>query len=418
MEVIEAPEPEDVFWLNTGRSHKDLEIGWLLSMTATATLCLFWTVPIAFVASLNSVNALTQFLPFVGRLVEALPFLAPLLAILAPLLVVLLNALLPTILGVISMLEGPISGATLTASKFSKLAVFSIVQTFFISAITKGAVSVASQITGDVSEIIANPLLLVDLLATELAKNSSYFIQIIFVSTVTQTGLELLRLVPLLFAAIRHYLGPKLTPREKKKPFLGIFQPLRHVFQFSQADILSSIILLYMVLFVYAAIAPIVSFVAAFCFWWIRVTYTNQNLFIYSRMPDSGGKLWPKAIRILLSCMIIAEIVTLGILGLRQSFIAIPLMVPLIVISALFYGYVNQQHFKVAEHLTADACMQAEMKQQGNFDIRALVEGQYIQPAMQRRTAFPELPDTIALPVELRDMESGDDGPKADESGS
>ena len=409
MEVIEAPEPEDVFWLNTGRSHKDLEVGWLLSMSATAVLCIFWTVPIAFVASLNSVNALTQFLPFVGELVDAVPIIAPILAILAPLLVVLLNSLLPTILGVISMLEGPISGATLAASKFSKLAVFSIVQTFFISAITKGAVSVASQIAGKVEEIVSNPLMLVDLLATELAKNSAYFIQIIFVSTVTSTGLELLRLVPLIFAAVRRSFGPKLTPRDKSKPFLGIFAPLRHVSEFQQADTLTSVVLLYMVLFVYATISPLVTFVAAFCFLWLRVTFTNQNMFIYSPTPDSGGKLWPKAIRILLSCMIIAEVVVLGVLGLRQSLIAFPLMLPLIIISSLFYGYVNQQHFKVAEHLTADACMQAEMKQTGNFDVRSFVVGEYIQPAMQRSTILPELPETVELPRELRDIEGGND---------
>ena len=410
MEVIEAPEPEDVFWLNTGRSHKDLEVGWLLSMTATATLCIFWTVPIAFVASLNSVNALTQFLPFVGELVDAIPILAPLLAILAPLLVVLLNSLLPTILGVISMLEGPISGATLAASKFSKLAVFSIVQTFFISAITKGAVSVASEIAGQVEELIANPLLIVDLLATELAKNSSYFIQIIFVSTVTSTGLELLRLVPLIFAAVRHCFGPRLTPRDEKKPFLAIFAPLRHVSQFQQADTLTSVVLLYMVLFVYATISPLVTFVAAFCFLWLRVTYTNQNMFVYSPTPDSGGKLWPKAIRILLSCMIISEVVVLGVLGLRQSLIAFPLMLPLIIVSSLFYGYVNQQHFKVAEHLTSDACMQAEMKQIGNFDVRSFVVGEYIQPAMQRVTVIPELQESVELPRELRDIEGGING--------
>ncbi|GKY91769.1 hypothetical protein MPSEU_000148600 [Mayamaea pseudoterrestris] len=407
MEVIEAPEPEDVFWLNTGRSHKDLQLGWLLSMVATGTLCIFWTVPIAFVASLNSVTALTKVLPFVSSLIKAIPILAPILTILAPLLVVLLNSLLPTILGLISMLEGPISGATLTASKFSKLAVFSIVQTFFISAITKGAVSVASQIAGQVQEILANPLLLVDLLATELARNSSYFIQIIFVSTVMSSGLELTRLVPLIFAAVRRFCGPRVTPRERKRPFIGLFFPLRHISAFPQADFMSSVVLLYMVLFVYAAIAPLVSFIAAFCFLWLQVAFTNQNIFIYAPTPDSGGKLWPKAIKILLSCMLIAEIITLGILGLRQSIIAVPLMVPLIVVSALFYGYVNQQHFKVAEHLTADACMEAEMKHIGNCDIYSIAEDEYTQPALKRKVVLPELPDPNLMPDSLRDIEDG-----------
>jgi hypothetical protein len=397
MEVLEAPQPDDVFWPNIGRSHQDLGIGWLLSMTATSTLCIFWTVPVAFVASLNSVSALTEFLPFAGNVIDAVPILEPILTLLAPLLVTLLTSLLPTILGLISMLEGPISQATLEASKFSKLATFSIVQTFFISAITKGAVEVASQITGEIQEIVASPLLLVDLLATELSKNSTYFIQIIFVSTVTVTAFELLRAVPLAFAGIRRFVGPRLTPREKKKVHLGLVKPLSVVASFAQADFLSSVILLFMILFVYSAIAPIVSFVAVFCFLWLKVVYTNQNVFVYPPAPDSGGKLWPKAVSILLTCMIIAEIVILGILGLRQSLIAIPLMVPLIVFNSFFYGYVKQQHFRVAEHLTADACMQAEMKQGSNFDF-SFAQNKYIQPALQNETLLPDLPPDIELP--------------------
>lgn len=45
MEVIEAPDPGDVFWPNISRTHKDLQLGSLFSLIATTALCLLWTIP-------------------------------------------------------------------------------------------------------------------------------------------------------------------------------------------------------------------------------------------------------------------------------------------------------------------------------------------------------------------------------------
>jgi hypothetical protein len=103
----------------------------------------------------------------------------------------------------------------------------------------------------------------------------------------------------------------------------------------------------------------------------------------------------------------ISEVVVLGILGLRQSLAATPLMIPLIVVSALFYAYVGKQHFNVAEHLTADACMQAEMKQIGNFDVRSFTTGQYVQPALKHEGVTPDLPEGVNIPE--RDIEAAPD---------
>ena len=54
MEVIEAPDPDDIFWKNVGREHHDLQLGRLTSFALSAMICLFWTVPTSFVAGLSS----------------------------------------------------------------------------------------------------------------------------------------------------------------------------------------------------------------------------------------------------------------------------------------------------------------------------------------------------------------------------
>jgi hypothetical protein len=45
MEVLEAPDPDDIDWGNVGKKHKDLQIGKLISFSLTTLLCLFWTIP-------------------------------------------------------------------------------------------------------------------------------------------------------------------------------------------------------------------------------------------------------------------------------------------------------------------------------------------------------------------------------------
>ena len=68
--------------------------------------CLLWTIPVTFVASLSSVDALREEINIIDDLLNALPFLVGLFQILAPQLLVILNAMLPVILTLFSLLEG------------------------------------------------------------------------------------------------------------------------------------------------------------------------------------------------------------------------------------------------------------------------------------------------------------------------
>lgn len=97
MEVIEAPDPDDIFWGNVGRMHKDLQLGMLASIVITVVTCFLWTIPVSFVASLSSVEALRKEIPALDSMLDVLPFLVPVFEVLAPQFLVILNALLPIV---------------------------------------------------------------------------------------------------------------------------------------------------------------------------------------------------------------------------------------------------------------------------------------------------------------------------------
>lgn len=125
------------------RTHESLELGGLMSIALTTGLCLLWTIPMSFIASLSSVDGLRKTWDVVDEILDTLPFLVPLFQITAPFLVVVANSLLPTILKAITLLEGPISGASVEANLFTKLATFMVLQTFFVSEISGGLIGVS-----------------------------------------------------------------------------------------------------------------------------------------------------------------------------------------------------------------------------------------------------------------------------------
>ena len=275
----------------------------------------------SFIATLSSVDGLRKEVDFVDEFLNAAPFLVPVFEIAAPLLVVIANSLLPTILETITLFEGPISGAIVQASLFAKLAGFMIVQTFFVSAIS-------GSIIQRLEEMLGSPKLIVDVLAKSLPAQSTYFIQISFVSVIVQGGMELLRVVPIVMAVLRSFIGPRLTEKERRTTYLGL-RPLNDPAEFQHADFTSQAVssvsltlslflsfnsntvelqvLYFMVLLVYSVISPITNFVMAFCFLFLGTILRHQFLYVYPKVPDSGGKIWANFIQIFLGCMLVAQ---------------------------------------------------------------------------------------------------------------
>ena len=107
--------------MNISRTHKDLQVGMLLSLAMTIVVCLLWTIPMSFFASLSNASAVREDVEFLDSLFNKYPGLIPVTEQLAPLLVVVFNSLLPQILGAISLFEGPISNGVVEGRLSSAL---------------------------------------------------------------------------------------------------------------------------------------------------------------------------------------------------------------------------------------------------------------------------------------------------------
>ena len=68
-----APRPDLVNWGNIGITNHTKQVGELISLALSGALCIFWTIPVAFVSSFSNVEGLVQIFPFLQEPIEKYP---------------------------------------------------------------------------------------------------------------------------------------------------------------------------------------------------------------------------------------------------------------------------------------------------------------------------------------------------------
>ena len=63
------------------------------------------------------------------------------------------------------------------------------------------------------------------------------------------------------------------------------------------------------------------------------VLFRHHFVYIYNAKPDSGGFLYLNFMKIFMTCLLIGEITVSGLLTLKKSPVATPMMLPLIIIT-------------------------------------------------------------------------------------
>ncbi|KAF4659558.1 hypothetical protein FOZ61_000940 [Perkinsus olseni] len=384
--IKSAPLPDEVYWSNVGMPHFHQFLGIVMSLAATVALCIFWTIPVTFVVSISKVSYLKHELPFLQSASETWPPLDTLLQLLSPIALALLNELLPFILTFFSKWEGHISLATLDASLFGKLALLYIVQTFFVSAI-------AGSVLSGIRDLVSTPLkTLQKILSTNLPQQANYFISFVFVRVGLGLGIELIRLVPAALALLRRCLGPGLSEKERSRIWLGL-EPLEAPIQLELPRVLSTVMLFFMILFVYSVMSPITCLVMAFGFSCFSVVYKNQFASVYDPSNDTGGQLWTRAVRVILGCAVAAEFTVMGVLAIKEAAVVSPLMLPLLIGTIIFWSYLEVRHFVVASSLPAKVFVDIDRQRAVSTGGTGNVSwnGCYKPIAMRQRNIQPDV---------------------------
>jgi hypothetical protein len=64
-------------------------------------------------------------------------------------------------------------------------------------------------------------------------------------------------------------------------------------------------------------------------------------------------------------------------------------MIPIIIITFLFNGYIRKQHFRVSQYLPSRECLKADLQNGPDFDL-SFTQDAYLQDEMRYRVKYPE----------------------------
>jgi hypothetical protein len=260
-----------------------------------------------------------------------------------------------------------------------------IIQTFFVSVIG-GSISA---ISAELQSILENPASIVNELATALPAQSSYFMQILLTSTFLLQSTELLRVYPLFLAFLRRFLGPNLTPKERRRSW-GPLRSLEDPPDFWHAETFAQIILYFVVLFVYATVAPVTGFFLLFCFVLMECGYRYCYIHNYPPSFETGGRLWRCFFYFTLASMVIGQLTLMGLLLLKQGYYAVPALGPLLAVTLLFCILLNHENKRVMSHLpTRDCVVLDDRFLQEGYSLDFLA-GTYLQPALKADLVEPD----------------------------
>jgi hypothetical protein len=245
----------------------------------------------------------------------------------------------------------------------------------------------------EISNIIKNPGSVIDLLANSLPAQSSYFMQILLATTFLVQSMDFLRVYPLGVAFFRHFIGPNLTKNERSRTWGGI-NSLEDPPKFRLAKTFAQIVLYFMVLFVYAPIAPVTTFALFFCFILLESGYRYQFIHNYPRPFDTGGKLWLVFIEFTLASMLISQLTLIGLLALKESVFAGPAIAPLTAITILFVIFIKRKLVLVTKHLpTRDCLIIDRINTESSFVDDLFARDKYLQPALRAARVEPDFDD-------------------------
>lgn len=375
LQVEIAPRPEHVIWQNVGISSYSQHIGEWTSVVLTTTLCLAWTLIVTFVASLSEVESLVDMLPFLENALKAATWLSMLLSQVKPLLLALLVSLLVPILESFSRKEGHIGTSTLAASVYKKLAIFLVIQLFFVNML-------AGTVLSSLQEIAEDPASIITLLAEAIPEQAVSFAQYLIVQTALDVGGELLRagdIAKSLTHGILIHARPWIDLERRSLPPEMNFPELE-----------GKLMLYFMILFAYSVMAPVVSIIAGICLLLVLLCYRHQFIYVYSKRNDTGGLLFAKFVPLAIGCILVSEITLLGVLMLKQSIAAVVLLIPLVLATVMFQKYVGQQHYLVAMQLPmVSAIERDEIMNPEEIGTISFARDEYMQPSRRERYKEP-----------------------------
>ncbi|KAL8167692.1 hypothetical protein V2J09_009191 [Rumex salicifolius] len=357
-----APEPRDVYWSNLTIPYVELNIRKLLVSVTCFFLTFFFMIPIAFVQSLANLDDIQESFPFLKFLFKLNVAQSLIQGFLPGLVLKIFLILLPMILMAMSRIEGYTSFSYLERKSATKYHVFILVNVFL-----------GSLVTGTAFEQLHRFL---NQSATEYA---TFFITYVMVDGWAGVAAEVVRLVPLIMFHLKNAVLVK-TEQDRDQAMDPGFLDF--------ATYEPRIQLYFLLGLVYAPVTPLLlPFIVVF-FAFAYLVFRHQIINVYDRKYESAAAFWPDVHRRIITGLIIAQLLLLGLLSTKDIRVSTPVLLALPVFTVWFHNLCKGRfdsafkRFPLQEAMARDTL---ELAVEPQLNLRDYLQEAYVHPVFKNR---------------------------------
>ncbi|RDX93142.1 CSC1-like protein RXW8, partial [Mucuna pruriens] len=360
-----APEPHDLYWSNICIPYRQLWIRKIVTLVATVAFMLVFLIPVTFVQGLTQLDKLQKMFPFLTGIFKEKFVNQVVTGYLPSVILVLFLCAVPPVMMLFSTVEGSVSRSGKKKSACVKVLYFTIWNVFFVNVFTGSVISQLS-VFSSVTDLPAQ-------LAKAVPAQATFFTTYILSSGWASLACEVMQIFPLLCNLFQRFilrlkedaLDSNLTfPYHTEVPRILLFG-----FLGLTCSILAPLMLPFLLIYFFLA----------------YLVYRNQMINVYVTKYDSGGQFWPIAHNTTVFSLLVAQLIALGVFGLKSSTVASGFTIPLLIGTLLFHQYCRQRFLPVFKSNSAQILIDMDMRDEhcGRMEeIHGQLLSAYNQPSL------------------------------------
>lgn len=339
--VSRAPDPRAINWDRINISRYTTRIRQYISFGVLTALTLLWMVPSGFIQALGNLQQLGESLrdvmPFIKEFADNNKDLAKFFeGVVPPLLLFLVLLLIPFVVRFVISFERIASKVSVEARVRNFLFFFYVMSNFVYQ------VAIGSFLTS-LQRIIENPREVVTFLSTSVPRQATFLMKYVLINSFLGSAFGMLNTGRLLFRPLVMWRAK--TPRDRIQAdeiFAG----------YPFAKMYALCMMISLISYVYATIAPIMNLVALLYF---SIAYLcTKQLLLYSHQPafEGGGYMFRDAWTGLLIGLFVHQLSMIGIFTLKRAAPQGILAIISLLFSVWFTLYCRRRFFYRVEHGT------------------------------------------------------------------
>ncbi|KAI8329750.1 hypothetical protein BC941DRAFT_384371 [Chlamydoabsidia padenii] len=346
--------PTDIIWENMNIKSFERLIRRMISLSVTTAIIIFWAFPVVFVQSISSLDSLSKILPFLSVVNNLGPTVVGIIqGILPAVALAILISLVPIIFAMLSKLEGIPQKSFVDLSVLHKYFFFQFVDVVLVSTIAGGILQTLPQ-------LVENPTSIINILAENLPKASTFFITFVMLQATNSTGQAILQLVPYIMSFVTPIFST--TPRD-------IYKQKTQLPGISIGTLIPSHSVIFVLGIEYSTIAPLILPFVVLFFCLNYFVYLYQFLYVYEMEYETGGRAFPRAIRHVYIGMFTWQLTMIGLFAVRgnDALGQLVIMAITLVISAFSLGLYDKSFKPLFKYMPMDSF---EKEEEGKLDIK------------------------------------------------